>query len=332
LPTPARLADWLGLTNAELDWFADVCRWNPTATERLRHYALRRIAKPSGKCRILEVPKRRLRDVQRRLLDGLLVHIPPHDAAHGFRSGRSVLTFAAPHTGQRLVLRLDLRDFFPSVRAARVHALFRRVGYPRAVARLLTGLCTHAIPTSGWPVDMDVDAPTQRLFSPRHLPQGAPTSPALANLCAWRLDHRLTALAASAGAVYTRYADDLVFSGGRDFERSAKRFHVQAMTVALDEGFDVRAPKTRYLRQGVRQQICGVVVNDRPNVGRAEYDRLKAILFNCVRHGPASQNSSKVADFRAHLLGRVGWVDHVNADRGRRLRKLFDQIPWDETR
>jgi hypothetical protein len=329
VPTPGRLAEWLGLSVAELDWFADVRGWNPVAPERLRHYTLRSLPRPSGSCRILEVPKRRLRTLQRRLLDGLLSHLPAHDVAHAYRPGRSVLTFAAPHAGRRLVLRLDLRDFFASVRASRVHALFRRVGYPRAVARLLTGLCTHSVPPGAWPAEVNADEATRRLFARRHLPQGAPTSPALANLCTWRLDTRLAALAASAGATFTRYADDLVFSGDRAFERSARRFHVRVLMIALDEGFEVRARKTLYLRRGVRQEVCGVVVNERPNVSREEYDRLKAILCNCVRHGPRSQNRGAVADFRAHLLGRVAWVEHVNPGRGVRLRRLWERIRWE---
>src|SRR5262249_53215019 len=184
----------------------------------------------------------------------------------------------------RLVLRLDLRDFFPSVRAARVHALFRRLGYPRAVARLLTGLCTHAVSPAAWPSLDRKDWPVRQVYASPHLPQGAPTSPALANLTAWRLDARLTGLAAAAGAVYTRYADDLAFSGDRAFERAARRFQVQVMRTALEEGFEVNARKTRFMRPAVRQQLCGVVLNSRPNVSRDEYDRLKAVLHNCARH------------------------------------------------
>jgi hypothetical protein len=326
LATPARLARWLGLTPAQLDWFADCRHWNEHAAEPLRHYTLHWLRKPSGGDRLLEVPKPRLKLMQRQILDDLLAHIPPHDAAHAYRAGRSLLGFVVPHAGRRLVLRLDLRDFFPAVRAARVHALFRCLGYPRPVARLLTGLCTNAVPTDAWP---GADAVTSRRFALPHLPQGSPTSPALANLCARRLDARLSALAAAAGAVYTRYADDLAFSGGRDFERAARRFQVMVMCVALEEGFDVNARKSRFMRASVRQQLCGVVLNARPNVCRAEYDRLKAILHNCGRDGPATHNRAGHADFRAHLLGRVQWVAQLHPGRGAKLRALFERIHWE---
>jgi RNA-directed DNA polymerase len=327
LPTPARLADWLGLTISELDWFADCRRLNEKGGARLRHYTLSWLRKSSGSYRLLEIPKSRLKAIQHKLLYELLAHVPPHDAAHAYVAGRSVLTFSAPHANQRLVLRLDLRAFFPSVRASRVHALFARLGYPRAIARLLTGLSTHCVPPDAWPADEAATA-LRPLYAVPHLPQGAPTSPALANLCAWRLDARLTALARCAGAVYTRYADDLAFSGGRTFERSARRFQVQVIRTALDEGFDVNARKTRFMRAGVRQQLCGMVVNARPNIRRDEYDRLKAILHHCAREGPQSQNHENVSDFRAHLLGRIGWVAQVNPTRGARLRACFDQIRW----
>lgn len=164
------------------------------------------------------------------------------------------------------------------------------------------------------------------------MPQGAPTSPALANLCAYRLDCRLAALAAALGGCYTRYADDLAFSGGPELERGARRFQVLVCLIALEEGFEVRTRKSRFMRRGVRQQLAGVVVNAHPNVRRDEYDRLKAILHNCARHGPASQDRDGHPDFRAHLLGRIAHVAMLCPGRGRRLREWFDRIEWPETK
>src|SRR5262249_14700514 len=154
--------------------------------------------------------------------------------------------------------------------------------------------------------------------------------PALANLCAYRLDCRLNALARSLGAGYTRYADDLAFSGGPDLERSARRFQVQVCRIALEEGFEVHTRKSRFMRQGVCQRLAGVVVNDHPNVRRQEYDRLKAILTNCSRRGPATQNRDGHADFRGHLAGRIAYVAMLSPARAERLRALFAQIRWDE--
>jgi hypothetical protein len=327
LPSPAALAEWLGLSLDELDWFAD-CQGREAKLPPgpLRHYAYRWVAKRSGRSRLIEMPKQRLKAIQRRLLRDLLDPIPPHEAAHAYRRGRSVRTYAAPHAGRAVVLRFDLRDFFPSVRASRVHAVFRAAGYPAPVARLLTGLCTNAAPVE---VRDAVPRPSAIIYAAPHLPQGAPTSPALANLCAYRLDCRLSALARSVGACYTRYADDLAFSGGDELERCARRFQVLVCLAALEEGFEVHTRKSRFMRRAVRQQLAGVVVNAHPNVKREDFDRLKAILCNCARHGPASQNRDGRADFRGHLLGRIAYVGLLNPARGAKLRRLFDRIAWE---
>lgn len=335
LATPAALADWLGLTVGQLEWFADCQRRLARAThDRLRHYNYRWIPKRDGKGRLLEMPRFRLKAIQRRILHDLLDPMPLHEAAHGFRRGRSVVSYTAPHAGQVIVLRFDLCDFFPSIRASRIHALYRTAGYPAPVARLLTGLCTSEAPEGVWDdLPPDLRAGTsftaRQRFRSSHLPQGAPTSPALANLCAFRLDRRLNALASRMEARYTRYADDLAFSGGAALERACKRFQVGVCRIALEEGFEVRTRKSRFMRQGVRQQLAGVVLNVRPNVARAEIDQLKAILTNCIRHGPATQNRDNHADFREYLTGRIGYVAQINATRGRRLRVLFERIAWE---
>jgi hypothetical protein len=327
LATPAALAAWLQLDLPRLDWFADRRGWEAEVPPGgLRHYSYHWRAKRSGKLRLLEVPRPRLKGLQRQLLHEILDRIPPHEAAHGYRRGRSVATYCAPHCGQAIVLRFDLCDFFPSVPASRVHALFRTAGYPGAVARLLTGLCTNVVPREVLHA-RPKEGPWSRYQSP-HLPQGAPTSPALANLCAHRLDCRLAALAQSQGARYTRYADDLAFSGGPALERSARRFQVLVCRIALEEGFEVHTRKSRFMRQGVRQQLAGVVLNQHLNVQRAEYDRLKAILTNCLRHGPASQNRDGHKDFKSHLAGRIAYVAMLHAPRGQRLWAAFHRVAW----
>ena len=162
--------------------------------------------------RLLEAPKPRLRQIQRWLLHHVLASIPASAVAHGFVGGRSVRSFVEPHVGQDVVIRFDLEQFFASITRARVAATFRRVGYPAAVASTLSALCTAATPGSvlaAHPRDGDL---SQRFFTnaglrDRHLPQGAPTSPALSDLAAFRLDRRLAALAEAHGAVMTRYAD-----------------------------------------------------------------------------------------------------------------------------
>ena len=319
------LCDWLWLDPGELERFADLKGLgNKKNRPLLKHYRYRILSKRDG-IRLIEAPKPRLKSLQRQILTGILDQIPPHPAVHGFLKGRSIRTFAAPHAGQRAVLRMDLRDFFPTISAARIQTFFRTIGYPESVADLLGGVCTNAAPRDLWS-GLAHDA--RSLYSRPHLPQGAPTSPALANLCSYRVDCRLAGLAESAGARYTRYADDLAFSGGEEFERRVKRFSTHVAAILLKEGFTVNHRKTRIMRRGVRQHLAGLVVNEHINVSRQDFDLLKATLTNCSRLGPESQNRGGHTSFRAHLEGRVGFVESINPARGKRLRTVFERIQW----
>ncbi len=196
-----------------------------------------------------------------------------------------------PHVRQGVLLRLDLENFFPAFPTARIQALFRTLGYPETVADRLGGLCSNAAPAD---VCKDLPPESRTLYARPHLPQGAPTSPTLANLMAYRLDCRLSALARTAGGRYTRYADDLAFSGGSQFSRGVERFAAHAAAIALEEGFGVNHHKTRIMRPSTRQQLAGIVVNQTVSVRRQDLDLLEAILTNCVRLGAASQNQARL--------------------------------------
>ena len=333
LPTEAALAKWFGVGPQHLRWRADVTgrnRKHPPGP--LRTYRYRWMKKRDGAARLLEIPKATLKQMQRKILVEILGVLPVHPSAHGFCTGRSIATNALPHCGKSIVLRLDLADFFPSVTSARVFRIFRTLGYPIDVARPLMGLCTTSVPADIWEARPGAQAGAefarrQRLIT-RHLPQGAPTSPALANLAAHRLDRRLAALAMEIGATYTRYADDLAFSGAAELARSRKRVATLVAVIADDEGFALNHRKTRIMRAGTRQRVAGVIVNVRPNIARADFDRLKAVLVNCARHGPTSQNREHVPDFRAHLSGKIAHVRSINLHRGDKLLTLFKKIAW----
>jgi RNA-directed DNA polymerase len=329
----AALAAWLHLDPVELEWFADLKGLGRNNIDsRVMHYHYQVVTKQSGNIRLIESPKPRLKQLQRKILAQILDHIPPHPAVHGFIKGRSIKTFVAPHTGQNVVLKMDLQDFFPSIRAARIQTIFRTAGYPESVADRLGGICTNAVPRSLWSNTSNIDSmhvkETRVMYSRPHLPQGAPTSPALANLCAYRMDCRLDGLARSIGAQYTRYADDLAFSGGNLLEGRAFKFSTHVAAIVHEEGFSVNHRKTRIMRQGVRQYLAGLVANQYPNVIRRDVDILKAILTNCIRFGPESQNRNSHPHFRLHLEGRISFVQSINPAKGTRLRALFNQIRW----
>jgi RNA-directed DNA polymerase len=332
LATPGDLAEWLQLSIDQLDWLSDAKRQQgSTDIPILQHYRYAFVPKKTGAPRLIEIPKPKLMAIQRRILHEILDLVPAHDSAHGFVSGRSCLSAAQVHAGEGIVVTVDLKDFFLNTRLSRVHHIFRSLGYPWAVARVLTGLCSSCTPRSVFsrvPIAQRHDWLTQKVHQSPHLPQGAPTSPALANLAAWHLDVRVLGLAKTCGANYTRYADDLAFSGDLDFAIKIKPFLAGIEDIANSEGFVLNSRKTRIMRRGGCQRVTGIVVNDHINVPRAVFDALKATLHNCRRNGPAAENRAGLRDFRAHLNGKVNWVEQVNPARAERLRRMFNEIKW----
>jgi retron-type reverse transcriptase len=316
LATPAALADWLLLTPERLDYFADLSgRVEEAGETAINHYFHHLHPKKSGGKRLIEAPKPALKSLQRRVLDGVLAHVPPHPDAFGFVPSRNCLMAAQRHAAEEVVISLDLKDYFPSVAAGRIHALFRCLGYPHPVARLLTGLTTIRTPAR---VLERMPPAMRQAFRDPHLPQGAPTSPALANLASFALDRRLAGLAHRLGAAYSRYADDLTFSGDR---RIARAVLAAVPGIVAEEGFVLNQSKTRVMPAATRQRVTGVVVNRHLNIARPEFDRLKAILHRCAQPG-----DGRLADpiFRARLEGKVGWAEAVNPARGAKLRALLD--------
>jgi RNA-directed DNA polymerase len=313
-----------------LEWLADPRCWERSVTsEKLRHYRYSWHMRPHSVPRLIERPKPRLKQIQRRILHEILDLIPPDEAAHGFRRGRSVVTHATAHAGSRVVMRFDLEHFFASVDAGRVYGILRTAGYPESAAHVLTALCVNVVPHAAWaaapaPDDAGLLGAHSRLglrLASPHLPQGAPTSPALASLAAQGLDRRLRGLATRFGATYTRYADDLAFSGGRQLVPARRTIRAAVAEIVRDEGFRLNERKSRLMTSAGRQELCGVVVNAHANVARRDYDRLKAIVHNAATRGPQDLD-------RARLRGRIAWVESVNPARGARLREEFARIDW----
>lgn len=324
------LCEFLGMTPWDLERFADVRSFERTARhEAMRNYRYRWIAKRSGGVRLIEAPKPILAHVQRTLLRNIVGLVPPHSAAHGFVRGRSVVTAARLHVGADVVVRLDLDAFFATVPVGRVFEMFRSVGYRRQVAHLLTALMTNTVPASV--LRLAPNAPTrrvERLLTHVHLPQGAPTSPAVANLAAFALDRRMAALAETFDATYTRYADDMTLSGGAELRRGLGRCLRIARTIIVDEGFRLNDRKTMIMSQSRSQRVLGVVVNERLNPPRCELDRLRAELHEARTKGPTAANRRGVADYRSHLQGRIEWIRQLNSDRATKLQTAFDDIDW----
>ncbi|MCB9895983.1 MAG: RNA-directed DNA polymerase [Planctomycetes bacterium] len=323
------LAELVGSTRESLLFLAARSGW-----DRPAHYSLRQIPKKSGGTRLLMAPMPKLKAVQRALHGKLVQLLPVHEAAHGFRKGRDALSAATPHVGKDVVISVDIENFFPSFTFRRVAGYLRTLGYGRGVAVAIANLTTARLADgkykegSRWVPGHNLRHPDMAGRYHPELPQGAPTSPGLANAICLRMDKRLDALARKFGATYTRYADDLTFSGYDDLAKSAGNLLQLIRQIVRTEGLRLNEQKTRIMRGGRQQRVTGVVVNQKTNVPRREYGTLKAILHNCIKHGPAGQNRDNHADFKEHLRGRIAHVSHIGPERGRKLMRMFEQIRW----
>jgi retron-type reverse transcriptase len=315
LHTSNDVASMLGVSLPVLQWLTYHRR-----SVALVHYHRYGIPKKTGGIRNISAPKRALAQAQEKVLVLILEKIAPEPQAHGFVTGRSILTNAAPHAGRKVVMNLDLRDFFPTITFRRVTGLFHKLGYSEHAATVLGLLCTE--PTRA---KAELAGRVYHVaLGERFLPQGACTSPAITNLLCRRLDKRLSGLAKKADFSFTRYADDLTFSGDDTSEVGRLLRAIRKVIVA--EGFEEHAKKTRVMRRGRRQEVTGLVVNVRPTVPREEIRRLRAILHNAERSGLDAQNRENVPDFAAHLRGRVAFVEMVDKERGEKLRAALNRV------
>lgn len=318
LGTPAELADALGLTIPRLRWLA----FHTEVAGRV-HYVRFEVPKRGGGVRVLHAPHRTLAGAQRWVFENVLRKLDVAEPAHGFVAGRSIATNAAPHAGKALVVNLDLKDFFPSIGFPRVRSVFRRAGFSPAVATILALLCTEC-PRR----DVLYDGrPYHVATGPRGLPQGACTSPALSNLVSRRLDRRLSGLARHLDLTYTRYADDLTFSGDPRFEDRIGHLIASVRRIATDEGFSVNDAKTRVLGRNAPQMVTGLVVNDRPKAPRSEIRRLRAILHRARSEGLDAQNRDGRPDFPAYLRGKIAFIAMTQPDLGAKMLAEFDSLP-----
>lgn len=307
LASAKALADAIGVPLAELRFLSF-----ERALSRVSHYQRFLIPKKTGGHRLISAPMPRLKRAQYWILDNILAKVPVHDAAHGFVAGRSILTNAAPHVGRDVVVNLDMKDFFPSVSWRRVKGKFRALGYSEAVATLLALICSEP--------DVDeVELDGQRLFirkGERRLPQGAPTSPALTNLICLRLDKRLSGLAAKLGFTYTRYADDMTFSASGEAAQKTGTLLRAVHEIVAAEGLTVHPDKTRIMRKARRQEVTGLVVNDRVNVPRDTLRRFRALLHQIEKTGPEGKSWGKGADVMAAARGFAHFVNMVDHEAG----------------
>lgn len=262
-----------------------------------KHYRTVQLPKKNGGSRTLSVPDEALKSIQRQIAQVLLPLMEVSSYAKAYQDGGSTLKNALPHVGKALVLRLDILHFFDSISYSAVkNQVFPAEIYEESIRILLAMLCYHG----------------------NGLPQGAPTSPAITNILLRDFDEQVGAWCRERGIRYSRYCDDLTFSG--DFEPREVTDYIRQELRAM--GFLLNDQKTRIQRRGRQQSVTGIVVNEKPAVPSDYRRKLRQEVYYCRKFGVADHleragvHMEETAYLR-QLLGKVNYVLHVSPnDRG----------------
>lgn len=259
------------------------------------HYRRYKIRKSRHGYRKIEAPRRFLKIVQRWIYDYTLSNISIPSSVHGFVPGRDIFTNVQPHLKSKNIIVIDIKDFFPSVERKRVKHIFKELGFPVKVTTRLTDLCT-------------LDG---------RLPQGAPTSPALANITFLPVDVELINIAKEWECEYTRYADDLVFSGNIKFTNKHK-LHIKK--VIEEAGFHINTKKTRIIGSGGRQIVAGLVANE-----KGLPPRFKRMEWRAIFH-QAALNPEKFKGNGLRLMGIAAFVNHYNSTLSTKYKEIAREV------
>ncbi|MFC1717986.1 reverse transcriptase family protein [Candidatus Poribacteria bacterium] len=262
-----------------------------------------KLKKPNGAYREITIPNGNLKSIQKKILKRILETIPLNPWSHAYRKKHSPITYAQPHVGAKFLATLDIEDFFPSVSYRMVQRVFEKLGYPPDVSKALTRLATYK----------------------GCLPQGAPTSPYIANLVLDKTDRVLKGMCEQRSLAYGRLSDDIGISGNRNFFGSIGNF----VRVIEAHGFRESREKRELRGPSRRKFMAGLIVNDKLSVPKEQIKELRAIIHNCKRHGPSSQNRDNKPNFKKHLYGRVSYIRSVNQIAGDKLLTVLNEVDWD---
>lgn len=281
-------------------------------TSKTSHYKRFQLPKKTGGTRLISAPMPKLKNAQYWILNNILYKLDTHQAAHGFIPERSIITNAEVHLKSEVIINIDMKDFFPSISWKRIKGAFHAMGYSEQIATILALLCSE-------PEVDEVEMDGEQYFvakGERFLPQGAPTSPAITNFICSKLDRRFEGIAKKTGWRYTRYADDMTFSS--DTTEDISRILWQANEVVKSEGFVVHPNKIHVMRTGSRQEVTGIVVNEKMNVNRTKLKQFRAVLHQIEQNGIEDVKWGNGFILQT-IKGFANYVKMVNPEKGEPL-------------
>ncbi len=290
-------------------------------TAKTDHYHRFQIPKRKGGFRSIASPKPTLRTAQSWILENILSKITVHENAMAFRKNRSITNNAEPHQGKGVVIKMDLKDFFPSIQFRRIKGLFQSFGYNEGVSTIFGLICTDA-----FRVNAKLDGQDFYVaLGERYLPQGACTSPALTNIICRKLDSRMTGLAKKYDYTYTRYADDMIFSHADKNNKAVAWILKCTQEIIEGEGFLIHPDKTAVMRSHRRQAVTGIVVNETMNVSRRDLRNFRSFLHHYENEGAEIMSERIGKDATQYAKGYWAFVNMVNQEKA---GKILEKHGW----
>ncbi len=329
------------LTETPYNKLRSVVRRKESEPYRIFRIRKRPLAGEKRRFRTIVVPDPWLMSLQRWLNSNVLEHISPHPASMAFAKGCSILKAAEPHCGARWLIKMDIKNFFESVTERQVYRVFEDIGFQPLVAFELARICTRLgnSSTHGSHPRYQTSSNFYKISEYSNhlmgqLPQGAPTSPQIANLVARDVDENLTKFADSKGLTYTRYADDLTFSTSEKFDRTDIPAIIGSISgIIADNGFSPNVAKTTVSSPGARKVVLGLFVDrDEPRLSREYKLTLRQHLHYLRKYGPTThaRNNGNATTFgiRRHVLGLIQHARQIEPVYGAARLEEFKAIHW----
>ncbi len=302
--------------------------------DRQSYYKIYKMRKKSGGYRWIMSPVNQLKSIQQWIKTNILEKVSINNSACGFVKGKSIKDNAIKHINQEVVLNIDLYHFFDTITDKRVYGIFRNLGYTEKLSFDLAQLLTVNPPSKYWKELKKENKMNKKHIKtkPNILPQGAPTSPIVTNIISYQIDSIFQNYAEKSNIQYTRYADDLTFSGKINDIISLKSIK----DVIRQQGFTINIKKTKFLKQNQRQEVTGITVNSGVFVSKKIIKEIQQELYYCNKYGyknhlkyKKDKGISIKSSYRDWLLGKISFINSIEPNKAKKMLEIFNMIDWE---